>query len=73
MVMSQVTVIKELEAVAGFTQQDGNCLDFRDQGQHCFFIDKSLKILKDGVKYKLTIELIQDNEKDIECHTSTEN
>ena len=52
-------VIKELEATAGFTHQDGNYLDFREQGQHCFFIDKSLKILKNGAKYRLTVELIK--------------
>ena len=69
--MTSSIVIKELEAVAGFTQQDGNYLDFREQGQHCFFIDKSLKILKDGCKYRLTIERIVDKE-DV-WHTSTEN
>lgn len=69
--MTSNIIIKELEATAGFTQQDGNFLDFREQGQHCFFIDKSLKILKDGCKYRLTIERIVDKE-DV-CHTSTEN
>lgn len=69
MVMS--IIIKELEATAGFTQQDGTFLDFRDQGQHCFFIDKSLKILKNGAKYRLTIEAIIDTE-EVECHISME-
>lgn len=64
-------VIKELEGTAGFTQQDGNYLDFREQGYHCFFIDKSLKILKNGTKYRLTLEAIIDKEK-VECHISTE-
>lgn len=62
MVMTSKIIIKELEATAGFTQQDGNYLDFREQGQHCFFIDKSLKLLKAGNKYKVTIELIQEVE-----------
>ena len=69
--MKNSIVIKELEATAVFTQQDGNYLDFREQGQHCFFIDKSLKLLKDGCKYRLTIEAIVDKE-DV-WHTSTEN
>lgn len=61
-------VIKELEAVAGFNHQDGNYLDFREQGIPCFFIDKSLKVLKEGSKYRLTIEVIIDKEP--ECHIS---
>lgn len=69
--MTSSIIIKELEATTGFTQQDGNYLDFREQGQHCFFIDKSLKLLKVGCKYRLTIEAILDKE-DV-WHTSTEN
>ena len=60
--MKTSILIQELEATAGFTQQDGNYLDFREQGQHCFFIDKSLRLLKAGTKYKVTIELIQEVE-----------
>ena len=57
-------IITELEATAGFTQQDGTFLDFRGQGQYCFFIDKSLKVLKEGSKYRLTVELIKEEKED---------
>lgn len=69
--MKTSVVIKELEGIARFAQQDGTFLDFRDQGQHCFFIDNSLKILKNGAKYRLTIEVIVDTEEDV-CHISME-
>lgn len=53
-------VVKELEGIVGFTQQDGCYLDFREQGEHLFIIDRSLKTLRNNRKYKVTIELITE-------------
>ena len=59
--MKTSVVIKELEGIAS-AQHDSTYLDFRDSGNHCFFIDHSFKIIKSGVKYKITIEVIQEVE-----------
>lgn len=64
--MSQI-IIKELEGIAS-VQHNSAYIDFRDSGNHCFFIDHSFKLIKTGAKYKVTIEIIQEDE----CHTSTE-
>jgi len=56
--MALTITVKELVGIVGFTQQDGCYLDFREQGEQLFIIDRSLKTLKDGNKYKVTIELI---------------
>lgn len=53
-------IIKELEGIATFTQQDGNIIDFRNINEHIFIIDRGLKTLKPECKYKVTIELITE-------------
>ena len=54
-------IVKELEATSSHNQQDGNLLDFRSSNHQCFFIDRSLKVIQPNKKYKITIELIQDD------------
>ena len=54
-------IVKEFEATSSHNQQDGNVLDFRNSNNHCFFIDRSLKVIQPNKRYKITIELIQDD------------
>lgn len=67
MVMKTSVIIKELEGIAS-AQHDSTYIDFRASGNHCFIIDHSFKFIKAGAKYKVTIELIQEDT----CHISME-
>lgn len=53
--------VKELEGTSTQTHQDGIVIDFRNLNEHCFFIDKSTKIIKPNQKYKITIELVKED------------
>lgn len=54
---TQQFLIKELTATCGFSPQDGNILDFRNQGVQLFVIDKN-NILKPGREYNISIDLL---------------